>query len=46
MKESISKRLYKINRWFELNLGWMFVNARKEEIWLDYLKRKYQNENE
>jgi hypothetical protein len=21
----------------------MFVNARKEEIWLDYLKRKYQN---
>ena len=33
--------LIKLNRWFELNLGWMFVNGRKEEIHLRYLRKKY-----
>jgi hypothetical protein len=28
-------------KWFEINLGWFFVNGRKQEQWNNYLKRKY-----
>ena len=35
----------KLNRWFELNLGWFFINGRKQEQWNEYLKNKYKNEN-
>jgi hypothetical protein len=35
------KILNKFNKWFELNLGWVFVNGRKREEWNDYLKGKY-----
>ncbi len=34
-----------IKRWFELNLGWFFINGNKQEEWLRYLKKKYKNEN-
>ena len=37
--------LKKLNRWFELNCGWFFINGRKQEQWNDYLKNKYKNEN-
>ena len=33
--------LFKINKWFELNLGWFFVNGRKQDQWAEYLKEKY-----
>lgn len=33
--------LKKIERWFDLNVGWLFVNGRKQEKWYEYLKNKY-----
>ncbi len=33
----------KINKWFELNWGWLFVNGRKQEDWTEYLRKKYGN---
>lgn len=36
------KVLNKINRWFEIKLGWMFVNGRKREDWNKYIKEKYE----
>jgi len=33
----------KIIKWFELNLGWFFINGRKQEQWNEYLK---QNKDE
>jgi hypothetical protein len=33
---------YKLNRWFELNLGWFFINGRKQDAWTKYLKKKYE----
>jgi len=34
----------KIIKWFELNLGWLFVNGRKQEQHVEYLKKKYKDE--
>ena len=34
--------LKRLNRWFELNLGWFFINGRKQEQWNEYLKNKYK----
>jgi hypothetical protein len=28
-------------KWFEINLGWFFINGRKQEQWSEYLKQKY-----
>ena len=36
--------LKKLNRWFELNCGWFFVNGRKQAAWAEYLRKKYGNE--
>jgi hypothetical protein len=33
--------LYSFNKWFEINLGWFFINGRKQEEWVKYLKEKY-----
>ena len=33
----------KIIKWFEINMGWFFVNGRKQEQWENYLKDKYEN---
>jgi len=35
------KTLRKIERWFDLNLGWFFVNGFKQEEWMEYLREKY-----
>jgi hypothetical protein len=32
---------YKIIKWFELNLGWFFINGRKQEAYIEYLRNKY-----
>jgi hypothetical protein len=34
----------KIIKWFEINLGWFFVNGRKQEDWAEYLRKKYGNQ--
>lgn len=31
------------NKWFELNLGWLFVNGRKRARWAEYLREKYKD---
>lgn len=28
-------------KWFEINLGWFFINGTKQEQWNEYLKQKY-----
>ena len=28
-------------KWFEINLGWFFINGMKQEEWMNYLKEKY-----
>jgi len=35
------KWIYKLNRWFDLNYGWFFVNGYKREDWNKELKQKY-----
>ena len=39
----IKKALKKLERFFDLKIGWMFVNGRKQEDWYKYLKDKYGN---
>lgn len=41
----MKKLLLKLNRWFELNLGWFFVNGRKQDSYREYLKDKYGSKN-
>jgi hypothetical protein len=36
----------RIEKWFDLNLGWIFVNGRKQDEWCEHLKRKYPSEYE
>jgi hypothetical protein len=31
----------RFKRWFDLNLGWIFINGRKQEEWREYLKKEY-----
>lgn len=40
-KTNHMKLIYKINRWFELNYGWFFVNGRKQDNWYKHLNEKY-----
>jgi hypothetical protein len=40
----MKKLLQKCERWFELNLGWFFVNGRKQAAWAAYLRKKYGKE--
>ena len=35
------KTVRKIIKWFDLNIGWFFVNGRKRDWWQTYLKEKY-----
>lgn len=32
---------YKLNKWFELNLGWFFTHPNRQEQWAKHLKKKY-----
>ena len=41
----IKKMFYRINKWFDLNLSWFFMNGRKQEVWGEYLRKKYKNGN-
>lgn len=31
-----------MSKWFEINLGWLFINGRKQQQWNEYLKKKYK----
>lgn len=31
-----------MKKWFEINLGWFFINGMKQEEWNEYLKQKYE----
>ncbi len=37
------KTLYKLNKWFELKIGWFFVNGNKRSHYNSYLKDKYKS---
>ena len=39
--KKIKKICYLFNRWFELKLGWFFVNGRKIDSYNEELKKKY-----
>ena len=30
-------------KWFEINIGWFFVNGRNQAAWAEYLRNKYEN---
>jgi len=34
----------RFEKWFDLKLGWFFINGRKQEQWSEYLKEKYPND--
>jgi hypothetical protein len=39
------KTLFKrFEKWFDLNLGWFFINGKKQEQYCEYLKEKYPDE--
>ena len=40
---TIRKSLSKIERWFDLNLGWFFINGMKQDEWSEYLREKYKD---
>ena len=31
-------------KWFELNLGWFFINGRKQAACAEYLRKKYKDD--
>jgi len=37
----MKKILNKLNRFFELKMGWFFVSPRKAEEWDNYIIKKY-----
>jgi len=37
----MKKLLYKLNRWFDLNISWFFVNGYKQDQWSEHLRKKY-----
>jgi hypothetical protein len=37
----IKKIYYLFNRWFDIKLGWFFVNGRKIDSYNEKLKEKY-----
>jgi len=39
--KSLIKRFEK---WFDLNIGWFFINDHKQEDWQERLKEKYPEE--
>lgn len=36
------KILQKIEKWFDLNLAWLFINGNRQEEWCNKLKEKYK----
>ena len=40
----IENMWYSFKKWFEINLGWFFINGRKQDQWGEYLRDKYGND--
>ena len=40
----IENMWYSFKKWFEINLGWFFINGRKQNQWGEYLRDKYGND--
>ncbi len=38
----MKKLCYKLNKWFELKLGWIFINGYKTLEYEEYIKNKYK----
>jgi hypothetical protein len=36
--------LKRLEKWFDMNLGWFFTNGNKQEAWCERLKQKYPEE--
>ena len=36
--------IFKFEKWFDLNVGWFFINGYKQKNWTQYLKEKYPEE--
>tara|TARA_Y100000296_G_C5152798_1_gene247356 strand:+ start:1330 stop:1458 length:129 start_codon:yes stop_codon:yes gene_type:complete len=41
----MKKFINKLSKWFDLNIGWFFINGFKREEWQEYLKEKYKVTN-
>ena len=35
----------KIKKWFDLKLGWFFINGGKQNKWIEVLKDTYPDDN-
>jgi len=33
--------LKRLEKWFDLNLGWFFINGNRQEDWANHLREKY-----
>lgn len=33
----------RLTKWVEMNLGWFFINDRKQAAWAEYLRKKYSS---
>ena len=44
VNKKVMKKIRKIKKWFDLNLGWIFVNGRKREWWENHLNEKYKRD--
>jgi len=40
----MKKTLKRLEKWFDLNIGWFFINGNKQEMWSERLKEKYPEE--
>jgi hypothetical protein len=40
----MKKTLKILEKWFDLNIGWFFINDHKQEDWRERLKEKYPEE--
>ena len=37
----MKEMLKRLEKWFDLNLGWFFVNGNRQEDWAKQLREKY-----
>ncbi len=37
----VKKMLYNVNKFFEIHIGWFFINGHKQEAYYEYLRKKY-----
>ncbi len=42
--KKLNKMIKNLIKWFEINCGWFFINGRKQDDWVDYLRKKYNND--